>query len=133
MKKRAVTSIDELFTGVLPKPSAESIPAGDLFGLLDRAGVRLMKLGGGSCTVGVWSDRDEAAVRAAIRAIVGDQAVVRYLDDGGVPAKYKVRCVPGEPVPPVVLRAMAQALAEPWIVRDRMLAEIGWNRIFETK
>lgn len=41
--------------------------------------------------------------------------------------KYKLRKAPGEPVPGNVLAAMEQAADEPWVVRDRMLAEMGWT------
>jgi hypothetical protein len=53
---------------------------------------------------------------------------VRYLDGAGVPMRYKVRGVDGEPVPRNVLAAMEQHPAEPWKVRDRMMNEMGWRQ-----
>jgi hypothetical protein len=94
-------------------------------GVLNRAGVRIMATEGGA-TIGVWSDLDGPEVRAALRAFGSDRLPVRYLDGAGVPMRYKVRRVEGEPVPMNVLAAMEQHPAEPWKVRDRMLNEIGW-------
>jgi hypothetical protein len=94
-------------------------------GVLNRAGVRIMALQDGA-TIGVWSDLDGPEVRAALRAFRSDGLPVRYLDGAGVPMRYKVRRVDGEPVPMNVLAAMEQHTAEPWKVRDRMLNEMGW-------
>jgi hypothetical protein len=44
-----------------------------------------------------------------------------------VPMRFKLRKVPGEPVPANVLAAMEQEPNQPWVVRDRMLVEIGWT------
>lgn len=53
---------------------------------------------------------------------------VHYLDGAGVPVRYKVRRVDGEPVPMNVLIEMEKQVEdEPWVVRDRMLAEMGWS------
>jgi len=93
--------------------------------VLNRAGVRIMALEGGA-TIGVWSDLDGPAVRAALRTFGSDRLPVRYLDSSGVPMRYKARRVEGEPVPMNVLVAMEQHPAEPWKVRDRMLNEMGW-------
>ena len=93
--------------------------------VLNRGGVRIMALEGGA-TIGLWSDLDGPEVRAAIRTFGSDGMPVRYLDWAGVPMRYKVRRVDGEPVPMSVLAAMEQHPAEPWKVRDRMLNEMGW-------
>ena len=93
--------------------------------VLNGAGVRIMALEGGA-TIGVWSDLDGPEVRAALRTFGSDGRPVRYLDGSGVPMRYKLRRVDGEPVPLNVLAAMEQHPAEPWKVRDRMLNEMGW-------
>jgi hypothetical protein len=93
--------------------------------VLNRAGVRIMALEGGA-TIGVWSDLDGPEVRAALRTFGSDRLPVRYLDGAGVPMRYKLRRVDGEPVPINVLAAMEQHPAEPWKVQDRMLNEMGW-------
>jgi hypothetical protein len=95
--------------------------------VLNRAGVRIMALEGGA-TMGVWSDLDGPEVRAALRTFGSDRLPLRYLDGAGVPMRYKVRRVEGEPVPMNVLAEMERDPAEPWMVRDRMLNEIGWCR-----
>ena len=51
---------------------------------------------------------------------------IRYLDAVGIPMRYKSRSVEGEPVPMNVLRAMEVNPVEPWVIRDRMLDEMGW-------
>jgi hypothetical protein len=93
--------------------------------VLNRAGVRSMALEGGA-TIGVWSDLDGPEVRAALRTFGLDRLLLRYLDGAGVPMRYKVRRVNGEPVPMNVLAEMERNPAEPWKVRDRMLNEMGW-------
>lgn len=94
-------------------------------GVLNRAGVRIMALEGGG-TIGVWSDWDGPKVRAALRTFGSDRLPVRHLDWAGVPMRYKVRRVDGEPVPMNVLAEMERNPAEAWKVRDRMLNEMGW-------
>jgi hypothetical protein len=93
--------------------------------VLNRAGVRIMPLEGGA-TIGVWSDLDGPEVRAALRTFGSDRLPLRYLDGAGVPVRYKVRRVEGEPVPVNVLAGMEGHPAEPWKFRDRMLNEMGW-------
>jgi hypothetical protein len=88
-------------------------------GVLAAAGVRLMELDGAT-TVGLWSDLDGPDVRAALRTFRSERLPVRYLDGFGIPARYKLRRVAGEPVPLEVLAAMEQHPADPWAVRDRM-------------
>jgi len=41
--------------------------------------------------------------------------------------RYKLRKAPGEPVPASVLAAMEQESNQPWVIRDRMLEEMGWS------
>lgn len=93
--------------------------------VLGRAGVRLMTLPEGVC-VGIWSDTDGPEVRAALRIFGSDTLPIRYLDSD-VPMRFKLRRVPGEPVPASVLAAMEQCPTEPWVIRDKMLAEMGWG------
>jgi hypothetical protein len=93
--------------------------------VLNRAGARIMALEAGA-TIAVWSDLDGPEVRAALRAFGSDRLPLRYLDGAGVPARYKVRRVEGEPVPMNVLAEMERHPAEPWTVRDRVLNEMGW-------
>ena len=93
--------------------------------ILNRVGVRIMALEGGAA-IGVWSDLNNPEVRAALRTFGSDAPPVRYLDGAGVPMRYKVRRVDGEPVPMNVLAEMERHPAEPWKVRDRMLNETGW-------
>jgi hypothetical protein len=93
--------------------------------VLNRAGVRIMRLESGF-VIGVWSDLDSLALRNALQALDLAGLPVRYLDGAGVPLRYKVRRVEGEPVPRSVLAAMERHPAEPWKVRDLMLREKGW-------
>lgn len=116
--------------------------------VLNRAGVRIMALEGGA-TIGVWSDLDGPEVRAALRTFGLDWLPLHYLDGAGVPMRYKVRGVDGEPVPMNVLAEMKRWQADlmeapdrmeisasskgrpieqeyPWTIRDRMLNEMGW-------
>jgi hypothetical protein len=69
---------------------------------------------------------DGPEVRAALRTFGSDRLPIRYLDGAGVPVRYKMRWVEGEPVPMNVLAAMERRPAEPSKVRDRMLNEMGW-------
>jgi hypothetical protein len=69
---------------------------------------------------------DGPEVRAALRTFGSDRLILSYLDGAGVPMRYKVRRVEGEPVPMNVLAAMEQHPADPCEVRDRMLNETGW-------
>ena len=93
--------------------------------VLNRAGVRLMQLEG-VAAIGIWSDLDGPELRRALRTFGADQLPIRYLDGAGVPARYKLRRVAGEPVPMNVLAEMERHQDEPWKVRDRMLREIRW-------
>jgi hypothetical protein len=109
--------------GVATEPPQGQIDrAGEI---LASAGMRLMELEGVT-TVGLWSDLDSPQVRAAIAAFHPGGILVRYLD-GDVPMRFKLRRVPGEPVPANVLAAMEQEPNQPWAVRDRRLEEIGWS------
>jgi hypothetical protein len=92
---------------------------------MNRAGVRFMALEDGA-SIGLWSDLDGAGIRAALRTLGLNRLPARYLDGAGVPVRYKVRRVKGEPVPMNVLAEMERHSAEPWKVRDRMLNEMGW-------
>jgi hypothetical protein len=93
--------------------------------VLNRAGVRIIALGGRTM-IGLWSDLDRPEVRAALRGLGSERLPVRYLDAPGVPLRYKVRRVEGDPVPTTVLAEMKLAEDSPWSVRDRLLKEIAW-------
>ncbi len=94
--------------------------------VLNRTGVRILALEGGAA-IGVWIDLDGPEIRAALRTLGMGGLPVRYLDGDGVPMRYKVRRVEGDPVPMNVLAEMELHPTEPWNVRDRMLNEMGWN------
>lgn len=94
--------------------------------ILHHAGVRFVAVGADPAA-GVWADLDGPDVRAALQALGMGGLRVAYLDGPGIPARYKVRRVDGEPVPLSVLVEMEREPAEPWKVRDRMLSELGWQ------
>lgn len=93
--------------------------------VLGRTGVRIVQLEGVT-TIGIWSDLDGPEIRKALHIFGSSQLPVRYLDGSGIPARYKLRRVAGEPVPMNVLAEMERHPEEPWKVRDRMLQEMGW-------
>jgi hypothetical protein len=94
--------------------------------LLNQGGTRIMSIDG-ELMIGVWADRDCPELRAALRACQADIWPVRYLDGSCVPPQYKLRQVPGEPVPRDVLDPMERCASEPWVARDRMLRAMGWR------
>jgi hypothetical protein len=94
--------------------------------ILNRAGVRLMQLDGFP-TIGIWSDLDGPEIRGALRTLSSGEVPVRYLDGAGIPTRYKLRRVPGEPVTMNVLAEMERHPDQPWAVRDRMLHEVRWR------
>jgi hypothetical protein len=108
-----------------PKIEAARERSAHASGVLNRAGVRIMRLDG-AATIGVWSDLDGPEIRAALRIVGPGQLSVRYLDGAGIPMKYKLRRVEGEPVPMGVLAEMERRPAEHWKVRDQMLKEMAW-------
>jgi hypothetical protein len=81
----------------------------------------------GVTTIGIWSDLDGLEVRSALHTFGSGQLPVRYLDGAGIPMRYKLRHVDGEPVPMDVLAEMERNPNEPWKVRDRMLLAMGWR------
>jgi hypothetical protein len=93
---------------------------------LNGAGVRSF-LVNGVRHIGLWSDLDSAEIRAALRSLGHELLPVVYLDGAGVPDRYKLRQVAGEPVPMIVLAAMEAHRAAPWEVRDAMLRDMGWK------
>jgi hypothetical protein len=111
-----------------PKIEAEPEPVelARATGVLSRAGVRIMEIEGVT-TIGLWSDLDGPDVRKALRVFKSNRLPVLYLDGVGVPLRYKLRRVEGEPVPMSVLAEMERQPADPWNVRDRMLKEMGWG------
>jgi hypothetical protein len=122
------------------KPSAEETPpevepsAADLASataLLNQAGVRLMHLEAGAA-IGVWSDLDSQAIRAALLRLGMGHMSVLYLDGPGVPDQYKLRRIPGDPVPNPVREAMEKS-REPWRIRSRMVCNFVPWPLPETK
>jgi hypothetical protein len=110
-----------------PTASLETVTVSDLptaSAILNRTGARLMEIDG-KITVGIWSDVDGPEVRTAIKAF--GYPPVRYLDGATIPERYKVRDLPGVPVPLAVLQAMQQNPIDPWRTRDDMLAEMDWR------
>jgi hypothetical protein len=93
--------------------------------LLSWAGVRLMEVDG-VVTVRVWSDLNCLEIRDALRVLGSGDAPVRYLDGSGIPDRYKLRRVAGDPVPMSVLRAMEQHPEAPLKVRDELLVTMRW-------
>jgi hypothetical protein len=109
---------------VLPCPSPEELAQASA--VLAQAGIRLMRINGVDY-IGVWSDLDGPRVRAALAVFHPDGIPpVLYLD-GDVPMRFKLRKVPGEPVPAHVLAAMEEEPNQPWVIRDRMLKEMNWS------
>jgi hypothetical protein len=94
------------------------------YAVLDSAGVRLMEIDG-VATIGVWSDLDSPGIREALSVLGSEGLPVRYLDGAGIPARYKLRYVDGEPVPLSVLQQMEQR-DRPWRIRDELLKEMKW-------
>jgi len=80
--------------------------------LLNRNGVRILQLEGVEA-VGVWSDLDGPEVRAALRTLGGEAALIRYLDGDAIPPDFKARWVDGEPVPGDVRAEMERNPADP--------------------
>jgi hypothetical protein len=141
------TAIDTLRSGkaealaLLSDPDSAELARASA--VLNRAGIRIMALESGA-TIGVWSDLDGPEVRAAVRAFGLGGLPVRYLDGAGIPMRYKLRRVEGEPVPMNVLAELERRQADlmegrdpmqdsgpmegtdPWTVRDQMLNEMGW-------
>jgi hypothetical protein len=120
-------SIEPDFHGwaeVLPDPPPDELAHASA--VLAKAGVRLIGDVRGVDYIGVGSDTDGPEVRAALRVHGNGHLPVKYLD-GDVPMRFKLRKVPGEPVPANVLAAMEQEPNQPWVVRDRMLAEMNWS------
>jgi hypothetical protein len=104
--------------GGQPSPAGHNHQAevGRATALLNQSFVRIMRLDG-VFTVGVWSDLDGANIRAALRTLDMDHLPVRYLDGAGIPLRYKLRRVEGEPVPMRVLAEMERHSAELWKAR----------------
>lgn len=99
--------------------------------ILCRTGVRLIRLGGVS-TVGLWSDLDGPIVRRALQVLGLGGLPVRFLDGDGIPPRYRLRRVPGEPVSLSRLREMeqAEALRE---LQSRAIAPGGSRKVHPTR
>ena len=85
-------------SGESPKIESQTADLARASNLLNRRGVRIMALADG-VTIGVWSDLDGPEIRAALRVLEMDQRPVRYLDGAGIPIRFKVRRVDGQPGP----------------------------------
>jgi hypothetical protein len=94
---------------------------------LKSAGVRLMNING-QMTVGIWSDLDSAELRRALQLSGSGDLPVRYLDAPGVPDRFKLRSMPGDPVVEEVRIEMERHPEAPWEIRDRMLERMAWHR-----
>ena len=117
-----VTSADS--HKIEPKPDGAELARASA--VIREAGVRIMQLDGVT-TIGIWSDRDGLKLRIALSAFGSNGVPIRYLDGAGIPMRYKLRRVEGEPVPLTVLAEMERSPREPWKVRDRMLHDMGWD------
>jgi hypothetical protein len=99
-------------------------PAGQDLGhataLLNQAEVRIVRLETGAA-IGIWSDLDSPSIRNALRVLGMAELPIRYLDGPDIPLRYKLRRVPGEPVPDYVRAAMERHPKAPWKIRDQML------------
>jgi hypothetical protein len=107
-------------------PEPEPTDVARASAVLRQAGVRILQLDG-VATIGLWSDLDGPAIRAALRVFGSNRMPVRYLDGIGIPMSYKLRRVDGEPVPLNVLVEMERCSTDPWVVRDQMLQDIVWH------
>jgi hypothetical protein len=117
-------SEDSASAEIVPDPTPAQLAHASA--VLTKAGIRLMRIDGVDM-VGIWSDLDGPEIRAALRVYGSDRLAVRYLDGDGIPMKFKLRRVQGEPVPTNVLSEMEKHPVEPWKVRDQMLEEMGWS------
>src|SRR5215831_17491244 len=98
-----------------PEPTAQELAwASAIFA---RTGVRLISLDG-QLHIGVWSDLDSPAVRAAIAIFHPEGVPVIYLDGPLTPMKYRLRRVSGEPVAALIREEMERS-SKPWKVRNR--------------
>src|SRR5260370_35975242 len=52
----------------------------------------------GASTIGVWSDMEGHEIRTTLQILQLDHLPVRFLDGDGIPVRYKLRRVEGEPV-----------------------------------
>jgi hypothetical protein len=71
------------------EPDEEAI--GRALGVLNALGVRIMRLKG-VFTLGVWRRADTPTPRDAIRTVGLAALPVSYLDDPGIPARYRLSC-----------------------------------------
>jgi hypothetical protein len=97
--------------------------------LLRRHEVRPLELPDGRVVMGIWSYSDSEAIRKALKITGQDTLPVQYIDSPATPDHMKGSELSADPVPLDVLRAMEAAPAEPWRVRDEMLANV---RTFES-
>jgi hypothetical protein len=96
-----------------------------------QTGVRLVNLDG-RLHIGIWSDLDNPAIRAAIATFHPEGVSVIYLDGPVTPVRYKLRRVPGEPVPTPVRLEMERS-QEPWKVRSKSNCQFVPWPLAETK
>lgn len=93
--------------------------------ILNAAGVRIIDIG--RIVIGVWSDLDGPEIRRALLALRHADSPVCYLDGAQVPDRYKLREVPGAPVPMDVLVEMARNQTAPWVARDHATPPSQWE------
>jgi hypothetical protein len=87
--------------------------------------VRILELDG-VMTAGIWADLDSKDLRDALE-IRFPGTPISYVDAAQVPAREKVRRVPGEPVALSVVAEMEKCGSCPWIKRDELLAAMNWK------
>ena len=114
------------FDGFEGDPPGQSLKIERASALLNRAGVRIMRIDGAT-VIGIWSDLEGPEIRAGLLTLGSERLPVRYLDGADIPMRYKARRPEGEPVPMIVVAEMERHPAAPWNVRDRMLNEMGWR------
>jgi hypothetical protein len=102
-----------------PKIETGDLERSRAFEFLNRAGVRMVR-SAGIATVGIWSDLDSQQIREALCIVGLGESQVRYLDGAGIPTRYKLRRVKGDPAPMSVLGEMEKHSVEPWTVQNRM-------------
>lgn len=93
-KTTETTKLEGVLKGrsIEPPPSEmhHSDPISHALNIVHSTGARIMALAAGT-TIGVWSDTDGLAVREALHTLGMGELPVRYLEEPGIPIRYKVR------------------------------------------
>ena len=92
--QRGSDGFDGSYLGEIAKIEIEPNTAQASLDVLNRAGVRIMKLADAT-SIGVWSDLDGPEIRCALRTLEMDGLPVRHLEGDGIPSKYKYRKIDG--------------------------------------